>query len=243
MLGWYPPEAAFIPDFSAGTSTTPGRVGDRIEVRRGIREREDQLRHLATFFAMLVLAAGCGGGKSAGSGEDVEGVLDALVARAGAGTAVAACTGLDEPGTGRPGKGPALPDLDLRCLEGGEETSLRDLRGPMLLNVWASWCGPCKDEVPYLIEANQALGAKVRFAAIALADEDLASQQWMSFHGVTWPSLADPDGRIRRPLRVPGPPVTLFVAKDGTVAGTHYGAFTSTAQVREKIAEHLGVAG
>ena len=134
-----------------------------------------------------------------------------------------------------------MPDISLGCLGGGRPITLRALRGPMVLNVWASWCGPCRDELPYLIEARTALKNQVRFLGIDLRDEDAPAREWMSYNGVTWPSLADPKGSIRGPLQVPGPPVTLFVNSDGPVAGVHYGQFTSAAQVQDAIAEHLGV--
>lgn len=196
--------------------------------------------------ATLALLTACGGsGGGGGSSEPaVDPVLEALVAQAGAATAIAGCDGLDQsgPGADRPAdRGRKLPDLRLACLGGGDAVTVRDLRGPMLLNVWASWCGPCKDELPYLTAAKGAVGDRVRFAAIAIADADEDSRRWMSFHGVAWPSLADPDTKIRGPLRVTGPPVTLFVGRDGTVTGTHYGAFTSARQVQDAIAEHLGV--
>lgn len=190
--------------------------------------------------ALGILGA-CGGGTP--SDGDAQRVLSDFVARAGAATSIAPCDGL----TG--GRGEAapvarertLPKLRLACLGGGEAIALQNLRGPLLLNVWASWCGPCKEELPYLLEAREAFGERVRFAAIAIADSDEDSRRWMSFHGVTWPSLADPDSRIRGPLRIPGPPVTLFVRSNGTVAGSHYGAFTGTAQVREEIRTYLGL--
>lgn len=204
--------------------------------------------------ALLALAA-CGGGGDSATPTDAaaQARLQEIVNAAGAGAPILDCAGLDEPvpgsgpAVGKPAgaatdtAGPRLPEVTLRCLGGGDPVTLRDLRGPMVLNVWASWCGPCKDEIPYLIAAQAALGERVRFAAIAVADVDAASRQWLSFHGVSWPSLADPDSSIRGPLRIPGPPVTLFVRSDGTVAETHYGAFRSTGQVQKAIAEHLGV--
>ena len=63
----------------------------------------------------------------------------------------------------------------------------------------------------------------------------------MAFHGVPWPSLTDRKGASQGPLRVPGPPVTLFVNSEGSIVGVHYGQFTSAAQVQDAIAEHLGV--
>lgn len=165
----------------------------------------------------------------------------------GANSPILACTGLDGAVVGAPkvdrptGLGRALPDLTLDCLGGGPAVPLRDLRGPMVLNIWASWCLPCRAELPYLTAAHEALGERVRFVGIALTDSDDPSREWLSFHGVDWPSLADRKGAVRGPLRVPGPPVTLFVNSEGRIVEVHYGAFKSARQVQDAIAEHLGL--
>jgi thiol-disulfide isomerase/thioredoxin len=108
------------------------------------------------------------------------------------------------------------------------------------LNVWASWCGPCAQEAPYLVDAHRALGDAVRFLGVDLADDPADARAWDAFHHVDWPSLADPTSAVRGPLHVSGPPVTFFVRSDGTVAGVHYGAFTSTDEVRAAVEKQLG---
>jgi hypothetical protein len=80
----------------------------------------------------------------------------------------------------------------------------------------------------------------VRFIGLDLSDDPADARAWNAFHGVQWPSLADPNSSVRGPLRVVGPPVTFFVRSDGTVAGVHYGAFTSTAEVRAAVEKQLG---
>lgn len=158
-----------------------------------------------------------------------------------------ACTGLDTalPAPAGPGSRAeprrTLPGIELPCLGPGAPVRLADLRGPAVLNVWASWCGPCAAEIPFLVEANRELGSRVRFVGVDLTDEPPDARAWNAFHDVGWPSLRDPDGAIRGPLRVPGPPVTFFIRSDGTLAAVHYGAFTSADEVREAVAKNLGV--
>ena len=152
------------------------------------------------------------------------------------------CTDLTTPGppARSTGTGSRLPGVSLQCLGGGAPVRLADVRGPVLLNVWASWCGPCGEEAGYLVEAHRALGSAVRFLGVDLSDDPSDARSWNAFHHVDWPSLSDPNSSIRGPLRVPGPPVTFFVRSDGTVAGVHYGAFTSTAEVRAAVEKQLG---
>lgn len=200
----------------------------------------------APLLAALVVLAGCGGGDGSAGEAALEPTLSTAatpVAARGANAPILPCTGLESPvqGATKLGTGRALPALTLDCLGGGPGVTLRDLRGPMVLNVWASWCKPCRAELPFLKAAHAAAGDRVRFAALAFEDNDAPAREWMAFHGVPWPSLTDRKGASQGPLRVPGPPVTLFVNSEGSIVGVHYGQFTSAAQVQDAIAEHLGV--
>ncbi|WP_019873970.1 TlpA family protein disulfide reductase [Sporichthya polymorpha] len=197
-------------------------------------------RALAAALSAPLLLAACGGdGGTAASGPG---------GARGADAPVLTCQGLDSPlpGAAQPSPRPsgnttALPNLTLDCLGGGDPVGLRTLRGPMVINVWASWCKPCLAELPYLTEAHAELGERVRFLGVAVQDADTPSREWLSYHGVPWPSLADRKGSVRGPLRIPGPPVTLFVNSAGRIAAVHYGAFTSARAVRDAVAEHLQV--
>jgi thiol-disulfide isomerase/thioredoxin len=157
------------------------------------------------------------------------------------------CAGLDTPlappAPGEAAAKRAMPGLDVGCLGEGAGLNLRQLRGPALVNAWASWCGPCSEEMPFLVATHAAVGDTVRFVGLNISDDAADARAWNAYHGVTWPSLRDADGRSRARLRYPGPPVSFFVRSDGGIAGVHYGAFTSTAQVREALAEYLGIAG
>ncbi len=157
----------------------------------------------------------------------------------------AACTGLETPVTTGSTKAAtskrSMPDKVLRCLDDGPGLSLAKLRGPALVNVWASWCGPCSEEMPHLVAVESQMRDQVRFVGLNLSDDPADARTWNKFHDVTWPSLRDESGKIRGPLRFPGPPVTFFVRSDGGIAGVHYGAFTSSEQVREALSEYLGV--
>jgi cytochrome c biogenesis protein CcmG, thiol:disulfide interchange protein DsbE len=135
-----------------------------------------------------------------------------------------------------------LPELTLPCLGEGPEVTLAALRGSALVvNVWASWCPPCAEEMPYLVAADRALGTEVTFLGIDLVDRRAAALAFARDFAMTFPSVQDVDGLIRAELRVVAPPVTIFVRPDGRIAKIHYGAFPSEQAVRDAIAEHLGV--
>jgi cytochrome c biogenesis protein CcmG/thiol:disulfide interchange protein DsbE len=194
--------------------------------------------------ALAGLLAGCGAGghPAVPTAAETTARSVATIDERPDGPAVA-CTGLttalSTSSTVKSGK--ALPALTLSCLGGGPAVALRSLRGPAVLNVWASWCGPCADEIGYLVAAEKLLHSQVRFIGLDLTDEPADGRTWNDNYGVTWPSLRDPHGAVRGPLHVPGPPVTFFIGSDGTVVGVHYGAFTSADEVRAAVATKLGV--
>lgn len=134
-----------------------------------------------------------------------------------------------------------LPDVTMECLGGGREVRLADLRGPTVVNVWASWCGPCREEAPFLGEAGRRSSA-VSVIGVNLTDSPAAAVAFAGDAGWTYPQLYDADQVFRTRLQVSGLPVTFFVRADGTVAGRHAGPFTSSAQLADLSRQYLGVA-
>jgi cytochrome c biogenesis protein CcmG, thiol:disulfide interchange protein DsbE len=136
-----------------------------------------------------------------------------------------------------------LPDVVLPCLGGGREVRLAGLRGkPMMINVWAQWCGPCREEAPYLAEVAAANQSDLIIVGIDHADPrpDLAIE-FAQLSSWTYPQLADPDVVLRAELQITGPPQTFFVRPDGTIAYRHAGPFRSAAEIRDLADKHLGV--
>ncbi len=136
-----------------------------------------------------------------------------------------------------------LPDVVLPCLGGGREVRLAGLRGkPMMINVWAQWCGPCREEAPYLAEVAAANQSDLIIVGIDHADPrpDLAIE-FAQLSSWTYPQLADPEVVLRAELQITGPPQTFFVRPDGTIAYRHTGPFSSAAEIRDLADQHLGV--
>jgi cytochrome c biogenesis protein CcmG, thiol:disulfide interchange protein DsbE len=137
-----------------------------------------------------------------------------------------------------------LPDVDLPCLGGGRQVRLAGLRGkPMMINVWAQWCGPCREEAPYLAQVARANKSDLMIIGIDHADPrpDLALE-FAQLSTWTYPQLADPDVVLREKLQITGPPQTFFVRPNGTIAYRHAGPFTSAAEIRDMAQKYLGVA-
>lgn len=133
-----------------------------------------------------------------------------------------------------------LPDISLPCLGSGPDVRLADLRGPLVINVWAQWCGPCRDEAPYL--AALAKSGKVSMLGIDYDDPrpELAVK-FAGEEGLAYPHVKDQDKAIQRALKVGGPPLTAFVDDKGEVAYVHRGVLTSQQQLDQLLQEKLGV--
>jgi len=138
---------------------------------------------------------------------------------------------------------PGLPDLVLACLGGGREVRLAGLRGqPMMINIWAQWCQPCQDEAPFIAEVANANDSELMILGIDY--EDPRPDRAIEFARVlAWrfPQLVDQDKVLAGPLQISGPPQTLFVRADGTIAGRHVGPFRSAGQIRAQAKQYLGV--
>ena len=136
-----------------------------------------------------------------------------------------------------------LPDLVLSCLGGGRDVRLAGLRGrPMLVNVWAQWCPPCRAEAPFLSQVAAQNKGDLMILGVDFVDPqpDLAIE-FSQLSGWRYPQLADTDKQLAASLQVTAPPQSLFVRADGTIAFRHVGAFTSADQIRDLLQQHLGV--
>ena len=136
-----------------------------------------------------------------------------------------------------------LPDVVLPCLGGGREVRLAGLRGkPMMINIWAQWCEPCRAEAPYLSEVAAGNKSELMIIGIDHADPrpDLAIE-CAQLSAWTSPQIADPDVVLRSELQITGPPQTFLVRPDGTIAYRHAGPFSSAQEIRDMAQKYLGV--
>jgi cytochrome c biogenesis protein CcmG/thiol:disulfide interchange protein DsbE len=99
---------------------------------------------------------------------------------------------------------------------------------PVVVNVWASWCLPCRAEFPLFQVASTRFGRRVAFLGVDTLDAASDAQAFLARFPVAYPSYADPSGAIARSL-VPtqGVPITVFLDRAGRVAYFHQGAYRS----------------
>lgn len=136
-----------------------------------------------------------------------------------------------------------LPDVTLQCLGGGRPVKLSGLAGtPTVINLWASWCVPCRKELPLLAQADADFGDGLRIIGIDVKDDAPdAALELARVSGVTYPQLSDPDQQAAVDLRVVALPQTVFVDAQGTIVATERKEFHSYAELSAAIDRHLGV--
>ncbi|MDI6104983.1 TlpA disulfide reductase family protein [Actinoplanes sp. NEAU-A12] len=147
----------------------------------------------------------------------------------------AACQGL----TGSAPTAVSLPDVALPCFTGGGEVRLRDLRGPAVINIWASWCGPCREELPVI--QGLADRAEGRFTVIGVDTNDSrsAAADFAADRAVSFPTLFDREKRFADELGVLTLPATVFIDADGGKY-VHRNAM-DVDQLIEQMKKHTGV--
>jgi thiol-disulfide isomerase/thioredoxin len=133
----------------------------------------------------------------------------------------------------------AMPPISGPTLD-GSSLDLASLGGEVVvLNAWASWCGPCADEAPQIAEFRQSTDpTKVAVVGLDVTDKSGDAKEFAAKYGITYPSIVDPEGALL--ATIPGvPPAalpsTVIIDAQGRIAGRVIGA-TTTAQLSELVA-------
>jgi cytochrome c biogenesis protein CcmG/thiol:disulfide interchange protein DsbE len=119
-----------------------------------------------------------------------------------------------------PGLKRGVPFTLAAVVDGGPDLTLARAPGhPVVLNFFASWCVPCRRELPLLQRAS----SRVQVMGVAVADGQTPATRLLRQAGITYPTGADPDRRVSSQYRVVGMPTTYFIAPDGRVVGRKQG--------------------
>jgi cytochrome c biogenesis protein CcmG/thiol:disulfide interchange protein DsbE len=184
---------------------------------------------LAGTLLALVLAA-CGSGSGSGGADDPGNAADA--------------PSFDAALLAAPPELAALYDNGGQVLGGGTdaiEAQLEDLKGtPVLVNLWASWCGPCRSELPHLQDAAAKYLDDVAFIGLDVSDSDDAAETFLSDHPMPYPSYSDPDYSVAVDLEpsLVGQPNTLFYDRGGELVHTKFGPYASADELDADIQKY-----
>lgn len=121
--------------------------------------------------------------------------------------------------------GRSAPAFHLRTL-GGQNASLADYRGrPVVVNFWATWCEPCKQEMPAL-QSEAASHPGLTILGVDNVEAAVKVRPFVQQLGLTFPILLDQDGSVVEQYRVIGMPTSFFIDRSGTLRAVYRGALT-----------------
>jgi cytochrome c biogenesis protein CcmG/thiol:disulfide interchange protein DsbE len=117
-----------------------------------------------------------------------------------------------------PVAGDKVPSFSAPLLVGDGELSLSDLAGkPLVVNFWASWCLPCRDEAPLFQRAYEEFGDEITILGIDIRDARTDALDFRDEYGVTFPSVRDEGMSIYAAYGLTGQPETFFIDADGVL--------------------------
>lgn len=136
-----------------------------------------------------------------------------------------ALSGCEAARGGPPAVGRAAPEFEAVALEGGKAVSLKEMRGrPVLLNVWATWCHPCRQEIPALQKLQETRpGVAVVGVSIDDPGQEDEIRTFLRGYGARYAIWLDPDQRVSSTFATVGVPTTFLIGADGKLLWKHVG--------------------
>ena len=135
-------------------------------------------------------------------------------------------------------KGP-VKGVSLPCLDNKSHVTYQAIRGPVVVNVFGSWCEPCNQEIPHFLDLQEL--HKVSIVGVDVEERNMqAGRNFVIKKGVTWPVLFDLTS-VTRGIFGLGVPVTWFIDARGSVAFKQIGLITSTAELKLEVKKYLKI--
>lgn len=206
------------PDDSARPANREPNV--RIVPAERMSARTRPLLALSAVVLLALLCSGCGSSDDGGSGDPPPDYAKALA--------------------GAPPPLAALYEQSNELLPGGidaYEKRIEELRGyPIVVNVWASWCGPCRYEFPVLQKLSARYGKKVAFLGLNSQDSEDAAATFLREEPVPYPHYSDPDEEIKESLGATlGIPDTAFYDKSGKLVYLKQGPYSDNSELEADV--------
>lgn len=134
-----------------------------------------------------------------------------------------------------------LPALSFDCPGGGSLDLGRAPGEPMVLNLWGSWCPPCREELPLMQQFADASAGQIRVMGLISKDGRPQAESFAADAGITFANAFDGEGDLMSELGLNALPVTYFLDAQGGLAHTQVGPIASVDELRALAAQHLGV--
>jgi cytochrome c biogenesis protein CcmG/thiol:disulfide interchange protein DsbE len=132
--------------------------------------------------------------------------------------------------------GKPAPDFELSSLD-GQVVSLSDFRGkPVFLNFWATWCGPCRFEMPLIQEMYEGLSSEgLVVLAVNLREDPAKVREFMATFGFTFPVLMATSHEVPLAYNIRGIPATFLIDENGIIQDIKIGVFTSEVEMASRV--------
>jgi thiol-disulfide isomerase/thioredoxin len=134
--------------------------------------------------------------------------------------------------------------LELPCLDGSTSIDFHQIKGPIVINIWGSWCEGCRQEMPYFIDlyATQSfMSGQIQLLGIDVEENSPTSgPDYIKQSGMSWPHLNDVNDQTKA-IFGPGVPVTWFIDSQGVVVEKHIGAYQNKQQLFDQVEKAFGI--
>ena len=132
-------------------------------------------------------------------------------------------------------------NISAECLDSSPGVNIAAIKGPAIINVWGSWCDPCKEELPYFFEYFQTKDPQIQLIGVDVEEKRIEDgRMFARTNGIMWPNLYDEDGSTRKYFGM-GVPVTWFIDGEGKVLFKKIGPIKSTEELRSLSFKYFGL--